>query len=76
MIGTTAILDACVLFPASLRDVLLYAAKAELYYVRLSELILSEVYKNLVAKKETTPEKAEKLIHTIRRAIFRKFDRE
>jgi predicted nucleic acid-binding protein len=61
MIGTVAVLDACVLFPASLRDTLLWAAQIDLYGARWSSLILDEVVKNLVGKKQTYQSSAEKL---------------
>lgn len=44
------VLDACVLFPASLRDTLLRAADADLYRVHLTADILEEVRRNLVKK--------------------------
>lgn len=44
------VLDACVLFPASLRDTLLRAAKADLYRLHLTEEILEEVRRNLIKK--------------------------
>jgi len=59
------VLDACVLFPASLRDTLLRAAQADLYSLQLTDEILEEVYRNLV--KKTMPEnKALRLISMIR----------
>ena len=42
------VLDACVLFPASLRDILLRAAEVGLYRIRLSDTILEETRRNLV----------------------------
>jgi PIN domain len=51
------ILDACVLFPGSLRDVLLRAADEELYRLHLTDHILGEVRKNLVGKKQVTEER-------------------
>ena len=69
MRGSVVVLDACVLFPASLRDCLLYAAQADLYQVRWSELILAEVSKNLVARAQTTREKADKLLTTMQAAF-------
>lgn len=59
------VLDACVLFPASLRDTLLRAAQANLYRLQLTDEILEEVYRNLM--KRTMPEsKALRLISRIR----------
>jgi hypothetical protein len=45
------VLDACVLFPASIRDTLLRAADAGLYRVYWSELILEEVRRNLIGQR-------------------------
>ena len=42
------ILDTCVLFPGSLRDVLLRAAEEQLYRLYLTDQILEELRKNLV----------------------------
>jgi len=60
-----AVLDACVLFPASLRDTLLRAAQTDLYRMQLSEDILEEVQRNLV-KKGMPEAKAYRLATTIR----------
>jgi predicted nucleic acid-binding protein len=59
------VLDACVLFPASLRDTLLRAAQADLYRLQLTEEILEEVRRNLV-KKTMTEVKAQRLITALR----------
>jgi predicted nucleic acid-binding protein len=59
------VLDACVLFPASLRDTLLRAAQADLYRLQLTEEILEEVRRNLV-KKTMTEYRAQRLISTLR----------
>lgn len=59
------VLDACVLFPASLRDTLLRAADADLYRVHLTEDILEEVRRNLV-KKGMQEQKAQRLIDVIK----------
>jgi hypothetical protein len=45
------VLDACVLFPGSLRDTLLRAAQADLFRLYITEDILEEVRRNLVKKK-------------------------
>lgn len=44
------VLDACVLYPFSLRDTLLRFAEAEAYAVRWSERILDEVLRNLIGR--------------------------
>lgn len=56
------VLDACVLFPFTLRDTLLRVAEARLYQVRWTDEILEEVRRNLVKTDETTEEQAERLI--------------
>jgi predicted nucleic acid-binding protein len=55
------VLDACVLFPYSLRDTLLRAADAAFYQLYWSAEILDEMTRNLVAKGTTTDEKAASL---------------
>lgn len=59
------VLDACVLFPASLRDTLLRAAQADLYRMQLTEEILEEMRRNLI-KKAMTEYRAQRLISVIR----------
>lgn len=44
------VLDACVLIPAGLCDVLLRAAEADMYQLLWSEDILEEIRRNLVSK--------------------------
>lgn len=61
------VLDACVLYPFTLRDVLLQAAKQDFYQVYWSEMILDEVLRNLIADLRTTEEQAAKLAATMRR---------
>ncbi|MFL5626463.1 MAG: putative toxin-antitoxin system toxin component, PIN family [Ktedonobacteraceae bacterium] len=57
--------DACVLFPAPLRDTILRAAQEDLYQVRFTEEILEEVRRNLVKHEIMPPEKAQYLIAAI-----------
>lgn len=53
-----AVLDACVLFPASLRDTLLRLAEApRLYTPKWSDRIWDEVMRNLESRRKLTPEK-------------------
>lgn len=59
-----AVLDACVLFPASLRDTLLRTAKAGLYRLQLTDDILVEVYRNLI-RKSMPEDKAKRLINIL-----------
>ena len=56
------VLDACVLYPASLRDTLLRLAEAEFYDLYWSNEILDEVRRNLVENADATEEQAAKLI--------------
>ena len=49
------VLDACVLIPAALRDVLLRAAAAGLFRVHWSDDLLDEMQRNLVRNGMTTP---------------------
>jgi predicted nucleic acid-binding protein len=59
------VLDACVLFPAALRDTLLRAAKARLYQPRWSADILEEVRRNLV-EKGNQPDLVQRLINILK----------
>jgi predicted nucleic acid-binding protein len=65
-VANVVVLDACVLFPASLRDILLRAAAAGLYQFQWTDDILEEVRRNLVAKREITDKQAKGLIDTIK----------
>lgn len=47
---TLAVLDACILYPPSLRDLLLWLAVAEVYAPRWTEKIHSEWIRNVLAK--------------------------
>lgn len=62
------VLDACTLFPASLRDILLTAAELNLYEIRLTDEILEEVRRNL-ALKRMDEENALKIVTTIKAAF-------
>ena len=61
-----AVLDACVLIPASLRDTLFRCAQANLYSMRFSNEILEEMRRNLIKKGMTTEESANRLVSIIR----------
>lgn len=63
------VLDACVLFPASVRDCLLRAAQAGLYQLYWSELILEEARRNLVRKGLMSEEKSHDLIRQMKDAF-------
>lgn len=58
---TSAVLDACVLYPPSLRDMLLWLAVAGTYAPRWTEKIHSEWIRNVLAKNPAAkPEKLER----------------
>lgn len=61
-----AVLDACVLYPASLRDTLLRAAAADLYRPQWSVQILDEVIRHLRADKGISEEQAHRLLGALR----------
>jgi predicted nucleic acid-binding protein len=60
------VLDACVLYPQTLRDLLLRLALAGLYAARFSERILEEVRSNLVSDGRATEANASRMIALIR----------
>lgn len=64
-----AVLDACVLYKANVRDLLLRTAKNELYQPRWSYKICEEVSNNLIINGAATPEKAQKLIDVMNKAF-------
>jgi predicted nucleic acid-binding protein len=59
------VLDACVLYPASLRDTLLRSAQEGLFRVLLSDQILEEVKRNLVKDTKMSEEGGNKLVAAI-----------
>lgn len=61
--------DACVLYPAVLRDTLLRLAEAGLIRVHWSAAILEEVERNLVRTAHVAPDKAARLLTQMRRAF-------
>ncbi len=62
--------DACVLFPAPLRDLLLRLADAELVRARWSEAILDEVFRNLArVRPDLDPARLERTRSLMRRAL-------
>jgi predicted nucleic acid-binding protein len=63
------VLDACVLYPFTLRDVLLEAAAAGFYQVCWSETILDEVIRNLVNDERVSEKQAARLAATMQRAF-------
>lgn len=69
MVDLTAVLDACVLFPAALRDTLLRAAACGLYRPRWSGAILNEMERSLVESGRVGVTRATRLVAVIRRAF-------
>ena len=63
------LLDACVLLPYQLADLLLWLADAEMYEPLWSEEILDEVERNLVDKFNLSPEKASRRLNHMRSAF-------
>lgn len=62
-------LDACVLFPFSLRDTLLRLAELEFYDVLWSERILDEMSRNLIKKKVMSVETARRTVRVMSTAF-------
>ena len=70
MTDFAAVLDACVLYNASVRDALLVQAETPALYVpRWSEEILEETRRNLVKHRHVSEEKAARLIRAMRTAF-------
>ncbi|NER47041.1 MAG: PIN domain-containing protein [Symploca sp. SIO1A3] len=69
MVVFPVVLDSCVLYPMYLRDTLLRAAEAGLYQVRWTEEILDGTFRNLVGDCRISPEKAQRLYHTMNKAF-------
>jgi predicted nucleic acid-binding protein len=63
------LLDACVLLPYQLADLLLWLAHAEMYEPLWSEDILDEVERNLIGKFNVSPEKASRRLNHMRSAF-------
>lgn len=63
------VLDACVLYPVTLRDLLLRAAEAELFRPAWSADILSELQRNLVAEARVQAPTVGRLIAAMQRAF-------
>jgi hypothetical protein len=63
------LLDACVLLPQQLSDLLLWLADAEMYEPLWSEEILAEVERNLIGKFGVTPEKVSRRLGRMRSAF-------
>jgi predicted nucleic acid-binding protein len=63
------VLDACVLYPFTVRDVLLQSAAQGFYQVYWSGMILDEVLRNLIRDGRMTEDGAAKLVTVMRRAF-------
>ena len=63
------VLDACVLFPFSLRDTLLHIAEAGLYQLYWSAEILEEMRRNLVKQQRATESKSSQLVTVMNQAF-------
>lgn len=66
MSSLAAMLDACMLIPAALRDALLRSADAGLYRMHWSEDILDEVRRNLTSQLGKSETQALRLVDTLR----------
>jgi hypothetical protein len=62
-----AVLDACVLVPSALRDVLLRSERYRLYAAVWSDDILTEVRRTLIARRLATEKQSEALLATLER---------
>lgn len=67
--GSCAVLDACVLFPAALRDTLLRAFEKDLYRAYWSQEILAETTRNLVQAGRMTHAQASTLAREMTRCF-------
>jgi predicted nucleic acid-binding protein len=63
---TDVVLDACVIFPGSLRDTLFRFAEADIYRLHLTDQILEEMRRNLVGKKHITEKQGQSLVKQIK----------
>lgn len=61
-----AVIDACVLFQAAVRDTLLRAAEAGLYEVYWSEIILDEISRNLLKTGTMKQKQVQRLLAALR----------
>ncbi len=68
------VLDACVLFPGSLRDILLRAAEVDLYRLCLTDQILEEMRRNLVEKEQMTKAQGQYLVQEIKKSFSDAFE--
>lgn len=71
-----AVLDANVLFPASLRDLLLRLASADVYRLQWTETILEEVRRNLLGKGGLSESQVRHLMDEMHHAFANSFVRD
>lgn len=71
LVPLIAVLDTSVLFPMSLRDILLRTAQAGIYRMYWTDEILEELHRNLVAKRPMSEEKAQRTIRIMRTNLAR-----
>jgi hypothetical protein len=65
-----AVLDACVLVPAALRDTLLRLAETpRLYMPKWGDEIIAEMPRTVIDKLQKTPQQADHLIEELKRAF-------
>ena len=65
MLQRGVILDACVLFPASLRDTLLWAGQRDMYQMLWTDMILEEMRRNLVKNGKMNDAQSQRLVRVI-----------
>jgi hypothetical protein len=68
-VAFSALLDACVLYPVGVRDVLLSVADREVYAPRWSAEILNEMSRNVLNHGRSTPEKIAAMCAAMNRAF-------
>lgn len=70
MANFTAVFDACVLYPATLRDILMRVAATDLFRARWSEAIHEEWTRNLLAKRPDISEaQLQRTVELMNRAV-------
>jgi predicted nucleic acid-binding protein len=64
-----AVVDACALYPYSLRDTLLRLAEIELYDIQWSDRIIDEMRRNLVENVAVPEERADRMVNAMNNAF-------
>lgn len=67
--SSVVVLDACVLFPHTLRDTLLRIAERELYKARWTDEIIEEMRRNLIKTNQANESKVQRLIEQMNQAF-------